>query len=824
MAWRLTQWRLVAAANLMLIAGCWGSQTPPPAPPAVTSGGQAVPVETLPPKPAADWTASEILQNLLAAYRQAKTYQDQGVVRLAYRQVNRPVFSEWPVAVAFERPGKLSLAAYQAVVKCDGQSLRARIEDEESRNLDGQVVVRPAPAEIQLTDLAGDEVLYEIISSQLRRQPIQLELLLESGGLVSAFGADVACRRLDDERHDGRACFRVEVPSPGGPFVFWVDQADFLLRRLDYPAAALLPGLANDPSISDLQLLADLRGAAIGGTIPAEQFLLDIPAGAKRMKSFVRLPPPLPSHLLGKQPAAFSFTDLDGKPLAEKDLAGKIAVLVWYHDNPTCEATLQQVSLARSRLKDNPAVSFYAVATDPTDVPAEALRQRLASWQVDLPIVRDLEAFGDKAFQIAVQPTIVVLDPEGRVQVFQPGGNPQLAEQLATIVQRLTRGDDLAAELLARRARDQQQYEQLVAKGGEDPGQVVELPEAVIRSRSEPKKIELQPLWTCSEVKSPGNILLIEEPGAPPRIFVFEGWRAIAEVDSAGQVLGRHELELPEQAAVALARTARDKDGRRYFAVSAPLAPQAFVFDEQWKLVLTYPPPGEPPLAVLDLALADLGEGDGTPELLLASAAEQGLVAISLSGEVVWRNRTFPNVVSAAVTPDDLGSFAILLTGESGSILRVNKFGHEELPVQVANRSMMGLVAARFPDAKQAALLGLSSDQRGQRLAVGLTAGLKEAWNYPLPAGVHARPIEPIASSHVLPGEQGEWWLAGPDGSIHLIAEDGEPFDSFYYGAALTGLAATKLGGRPALLVATDAGLTALELRPVAPVKTTRER
>ena len=817
-------WQLAAAAQLALLAGCWGQQTPTPAPPGSVGIQPAEQVEALPAKPAPEWTAREVLQRLLATYRQAKTYQDQGVVRLAYRQENQPVASEWPVAVAFERPGKLSLAAYQAVVKCDGQSLRARIEDPDSGNLDGQILVRAAPRELKLTDLAAAPLLYDMISSQLRRQPIQLELLLESGGLVSAFGADVACRRLDDERTGGRSCFRVEVPSPGGPFVFWVDQADFLLRRLDYPAAALLPGLANDPSISDLQLLADLRGAAIGGAIPAEQFVLDIPAGGKRMKSFVVPPPPLPSHLLGKRPATFTFADLDGKPLTDQALAGRIAVLVWYHDNPACEATLQQVSLARSRLKDDPSVALFAVATDPTEVPAEALRQRLALWRVDLPIVRDLQAFGDKSFQIAVQPTIVVLDPQGRVQVFQPGGNPQLAEQLGSIVQRLSRGDDLAGEMLARQARDQQQYEQLVAKGGEEPGQVVELPEAVIRSRSEPKKLQLAPLWTCSELKSPGNILLVEEPDAKPRILVFEGWRTIAEVDAAGKVIAQHALDLPEQAAVAQARTWAGKDGRRWFAVSAPMAPQVFVFDEDWKRVLSYPAPGEPPLAVLDLALVDLGEADGTPELLVASAADQGLIAISLTGEVMWRNRAFANVVSAAVAPDDLGSFAILLTGESGSILRVNRYGLEELPVQVANRSIMGLMAARFPAATQAALIGLSSDQRGQRLAVGLTRQVKEAWNYPLPAGVHARPVEPIASSHVLSGEQGEWWLAGPDGSIHLIAEDGDPFDSFYYGAALTGLAATKLGERPVLLVATDAGLSALELRLTTSVKATRER
>ena len=813
----------IAASMVMLLAGCWGPQSPPPAPPAVASGGQQSAAETLPSKPPAEWTAGEILQRLLATYRSAQTYQDQGVVRLAYRQDGQPVSREEPARVAFERPGKLSLAAYQAIVKCDGQSLRARIEDPDSRNIDGQVLVRPAPRELKLTDLAGDALLYDTISSELRRQPIQLELLLESSGLVSAFGADVACRRLEDETHEARPCFRVEVPSPGGAFVFWVDQAQWLLRRLDYPAAALLPALANDPAVSDLQLLADMRGATIGATIPAEQFVLEIPAGAKRMKSFVIPPPPLPSNLFGRQPPEFSFVDLEGKAVGAKELAGKPAVLVWYHDNPACEATLQQVSLARQRLKDSAAL--LAVATDPTTTDNAAVARRLAEWKVELPVARDLEAFGDKAFRIQVQPTIVVLDPQGRVQIYQPGGNPELADQLVTIVQRLSRGDDLATELLERRAREQQQYEQLVAKGGEEPSQVVELPEAVIRRRTEPKQLKLQQLWTCSELKSPGNLLVVESEGQPPRIFVFEGWRTIAEVDAQGKIAGRHALAIPERAAVALLRTATAKDGQRYFAVSAPLAPQVFVFDGDWKLVLTHPPPGETPLAVLDLAFADLGQADGTPDLLVASVADQGLAAVSLKGEQLWRNRAFPNVVSAAVTlPNDAGSWGILLTGESGAILRVNGYGHEDPPAQVAGRQVLSLIAGRFPSAKQAALLALAGGERGERLAVGLTSNLKEAWNYPLPAGVHARPIEPVAPGRVLPGREGEWWLAAPDGSIHVVSEDGDFFDSFYYGEVLTGLAAAKLNQRPALLIATDAGLSAWEVAAPLPRPATRER
>lgn len=767
----------------------------------------------VPSKAAADFSANEILPKLLATYRDAETYQDQAVVRLSFQQGGQPVSQEWETAVSFERPNKLSLVAYQATVKCDGKQLIARIDDPESGNVDNQVVVRPAPEELKLSDLASDQLLYDILSSRLRRQPIQLELLLETGGLVSAFEADVACQRLEDDQHDGRACFRVEVPSPGGPFVFWVDQKDFLLLRLDYPAAALVPDLVSDPSVSGLSLIADLVGAKIGDPIPPAAFSLKIPAGAKRMKAFARPPQPLPTQLLGKRPADFHFTDLESNRISAEHLAGRIAVLAWYHDNPACEATLQQVSLAGDRLQDESAVLLLAVSTDPTDASNDQVRKRLADWKVNLPVVRDLDAFGDKTFHIELQPTIVVLDAKSRVQIFQTGGNPQLGDQLVQIVERLKQGDHLAAEIIAQHRREQEAYEQLLARGGPEPGELVELPEAVIRRRSEPRLLKLNELWTNKDLKSPGNILLAELPGEAPRLYVLEGWRAVAELDEDGQIVARHELQLPAEAAVTFARTSTDKSGERVFALAAPLSPRLYLFDGQWKLLTSYPPADQTPLAVVDLAMADLGEPDGVPEILAGNVRDLGLLALSQAGEVRWRNRVFPNAVSIAVSqPDEFGSRAIFLAGDSGGILRVSRYGREEPPATVGDWPILRLTAARFGGAKQAAFLGLSNDAKGEMFAVGITAKLKEAWNYPLPAGVHQKPIEPVTSSNLLPGRQGEWWLAGPDGSVHVISEDGEFHDSFYCGAALTGLAATKLKGKPVLLIATEAGVTAWEI------------
>src|SRR5262249_12736091 len=148
---------------------------------------------------------------------------------------------------------------------------------------------------------------------------------------------------------------------------------------------------------------------------------------------------------------------------------------------------------------------------------------------------------------------------------------------------------------------------------------------------------------------------------------------------SDGKLLARHALEIPEQAAVTFVRTATDNRGQRCFVASAPLAPQFFLFDDEWKLRLAFPPPDHAPLAVVDLALVDLDEPPDTLEILVASASGAGVAALSLTGEVRWRNRKVPNALSVAVpAANDLGSTNIFVAGDdAGAVLRLNRFGNE---------------------------------------------------------------------------------------------------------------------------------------------------
>ncbi len=803
--------------SLLLAAGCF---QPPPGTGDASSGKEGAAQSTdgndSTSGAAADLSAHAILNRLLATYRDADAYSDQGIVRLEFEQAGQVVRDQWPCAVRFARPNRLALNAFQATIRCDGNELVATIDDPPSQNLDGQAVVRPAPAALQLTDLASDPLLYDLISSQLGRQPIQLELLLDAGGLATAFGPEVAAKRLSDEPTDGRDCFRVELPTPGGPFVFWIDREAFVLRRLDYPAASLFPGLSADPSVKNLRISAELVGASLGDKPDGQAFAVIVPASAKRMKSFVVPPQPLPSPLFGQTVGDFHFTDLTGGRVDRASLAGKIAILVWYHGDPTCAATLEQVAAARAKLAGGNQFRFLAVATDPTTSSNVALERTLAEWKADLPIVRDLEAFGRSVFGIENHPTVIVLDGESRLQIFQVGGSPALGEQLVEIAGRLAQGTNLAAEIRAQHERDREQYEALVARGGPEPGEVIALPPVAIRQRSEPAKLRLTPLWTSRDISSPGNFLLVEEPGQLPQIFVVEGTRSVVELAPDGKVAARHELAIPTEAAITYLRSTTDAAGQRYYLAAAPLAPQFFVFDADWKLVRTIPAVGQSPLALTDLAIL-APSADAEPLILAANVGEAELVAYRLDGTIAWRNGKFPNVTSvAAATVASDEEPAIWLTGPEANILRVDSSGKSATPTTLASGPAGMLVAGRFAGSGNLLAITATSDQTLQ--AVGLGPDLGEVWRQPLPPGVHIRPIQPITSSHVFraadqsPDMAGEWWLAGPDGSIHVISADGKFRDQFDYGAALTGIAATTLDNRPVLLVATEKEVVAWEI------------
>ena len=82
-------------------------------------------------------------------------------------------------------------------------------------------------------------------------------------------------------------------------------------------------------------------------------------------------------------------------------------------------------------------------------LPTAQLQDLTQAWGVRLPIVRDLQAFGRDVFRIPYAPTVVVLDRQGIVHLFEVGANPKLNENVSLVLQQLQAGENVAAKLLA---------------------------------------------------------------------------------------------------------------------------------------------------------------------------------------------------------------------------------------------------------------------------------------------------------------------------------------------------------------------------------------
>ena len=61
-----------------------------------------------------------------------------------------------------------------------------------------------------------------------------------------------------------------------------------------------------------------------------------------------------------------------------------------------------------------------------------------------------------------------------------------------------------------------------------------------------------------------------------------------------------------------------------------------------------------------------------------------------------------------------------------------------------------------------------------------------------------------ITSVQLFREEEWYWILAGPDGSVHIVSDDGQFHDHFQVGAELRGVTAGRIEGTDWLLIATD--------------------
>ena len=343
-----------------------------------------------------------------------------------------------------------------------------------------------------------------------------------------------------------------------------------------------------------------------------------------------------------------------------------------------------------------------------------------------------------------------------------------------------------------------------------------ELPRAKIAARSEPNTFKLTPLWKCTDLKLPGSILVVEQADGPPRILVIDAFKSVVEVGPEGKVIADHPLGIDQTEIVNALRTAVGADGTRYFAAFALLFRQQrfHLLDENLELLHSYPQDAleNPHQGIADVQLGDL-DGDGTVEAYVGFWGVVGVQTVSLHGTRLWSNRSLAQVSHIAIgRPDPQKPGRLFCTNNTGSLATIDADGKPQGRVALPGQFLQSIAAADLSGDGRPEWCGMVFQRPGENVAIGLDRQGTELWNYTLPTGVHPHPIERIIPGRLTPSPPGQWLLPGPDGSIHLIAADGQPLDRFNHGATLYGLATAELDGRPVLIVSSPNGLEAWEV------------
>lgn len=801
---------------------------------------------------------------MVAAYQEAKTYEDRATVQVSYKRDGKLEKDEARLAVRFERPNRVNLNVYQLELVSNGKEWRAYINDPPSNDLDGQVVARPAPAELALSDLIADDEMRQALGRGPCGMPVQLDLLLAEKPLEMFLSEKSPKKLLADakfedipgpsagtrlpelksssEKPGGRVCYRVEVTTDSGVYVFWIDRENYVLRRLEFPTTELAIQIkeftaanGGDPkNVSDVRLSADFHLAALQATFDNNTFAFAMPADGKLVPKFMRPPQLLPPKLFGHRPPPFSFTTLSGEPVSPTELQGKIAVLMWFVDKEPSRLGLAQLDKVREEFAGQDGISFLGVFADPkSKLNNEQLRELLERWEIKMPIVRDERKEDDPAFPIPEAPTLVVLDAEGKVQIFEPGANPNLAAQFPKVLKRLQKGADLAAELAEQVERRVAAYQMHISQSGKSGGSTyIQLTDTKIAPWQDPELFKLTRLWTCDKIEAPGNLLVVDEQeskhagkessaqsaGPSSRILVCNGLRGVVELDADGKVVARHEL--PKGAAVSFLRTAVDRDQKRYYLAGATLERQSprqiVLLDSQWNVLWTYPPEGETSDGVVDAQLFDL-DGKDTLEVYVGFGGSVGVQQLDLAGKRIWSNRHIPSVLTLTQTPPNEAEFRkLLVTGEKGLVLRLNQFGIQDPDIRVGDWKILRLFASRFSGRRQTQFVGLAHVDEQKMQAVALDEKLQEQWSYPLPEGAFRSQIEHVTSGMLLDADgwfadvaDGQWVFPGANGSVHLVSDEGNFNDFFNSGENLSGIAAARFGDSRVLLLSSDKGVTA---------------
>jgi len=760
-------------------------------------------------------TAHDVLEKMAAAYRNASTYEDFGTLEIRQDPMHEQSETRANFSVTLERPSKLRVEFFNGMVICDGKQWCGRCE-----LAPGQAVLREAPAKLSMEVLRADYLLYSSLSKDGQFTSPQLLLLLENDPIKSLAPASQEVALEEPGRVGDFDCYRVRIALPEGQEYLWIDQKTFVLRMLMLPIVDGPRPPEGDGSAEPNWLVINFERARLGGDIDPKAFQFDIAKDVKKTRALVQTGP---YELVGQKLPEFKFIDLQGKPWSSQSLAGKAALIhFWRTDGVEGEPMMPMIEQLYAKYKDNDKVAILVVSLDHPDTPAKAIEDAAKQLKCDVPLLRDNGTEARERLKVIGPPTTLFIDAKGVLQDCNFDVSQIVIAAAPRKLERLLAGEDLAKETLA----EFQQRCKLIEKGVDlqfsGEAQTVTMEQAKptpAATKSDPAKLRLKSLWTCATAHPTGNVLVSQEPGAKPRIFVIEDFRSVSEISLDGKQVANHKPKITNEEFFINLRSAAGRDGKRHYAAFAPTEQRFHLFNEKFNYLLSYPADAleNRHSGLGDVELGDL-DGDGVLKAYVGFVGTVGVKCVSLQGTLIWSCRNLFNVSRILPGPPDAQTHRELYcASDTNSLAVLDAKGQ----LRDANRVLGGGVVNSLAHAdltgsgqENWCAVTFVPDTRptsGQFTALGLTPRGEVLWKYALPSGTQ-QAVEPIVVGRLLPGTSRQWLLPGCDGSIHILAADGTLIDHFNYGLQLSGLATVEIDGKPLLLISSANGVEALRL------------
>jgi thiol-disulfide isomerase/thioredoxin/outer membrane lipoprotein-sorting protein len=770
-----------------------------------------------PAKKSKQISPEQLLAKLRSTYAGMKSYSDNAVVVERGVSRSRGTVTEIPysrTSLLFERPNRYAISYEHGVassqgsdqyrVACDGQRVRSSASE-----LPEQIHEAVAPIVLTTDNLIPDpELRQAILQVAMENLFPQIALLLKADIEKPIFPRATRMELLPESNIGEAQCHRLALTESEGTRVLWIDKSKCILRRMELPIDNQREQMDPTGQYKTFSVDMDFENVVIDAEFDDAAVTIPVPAGGRLVRRFIPPPPVGPSVDLGKPVKEFTFTDASGAKVSSASLAGKVTIFdFWATDCAPCKQHTPTLEAAYQQLKSEENIAFYGVSTDPKGLSNQSVEKTLQAWGATFPLLRDLDKNAYYNLKVQATPTLMLLDPQGRLQAFHVGlleGPSELVRK----VRQVRGGEDLLQQAKADHARELDEYlaildaatiEDSLIESGSSPSEIA--------PRKLPENLRAEKLWQSklADLGDPGDVAL--STGAQSEnqeILVLDGGEAIVRFDRGGNMTGRTVLPTHAENKNGFIRLAIDAEGKQRYLASGIGWQQIFLYDQVWKFLFAFPDEKHSGIGDARFLITD---STGRPDMFVGYLGGRGVQRGNLDGQSIWFNRHLDHVLQVVTGPiSESDERSVWCTSTRGTIFQISADGKLQREFPVVGHTMVSLEPQ--PVEGEQLHCGISQMESRQYSLVAFDTQGEVSWSYELPQGEYAEQIPPIQMLK-LPTSGACHLVAAPDSSLHFISLKGELIDRFDYGDQIQGLAADSSEDGTFLWVSAGNRLTA---------------